>query len=250
MIPLFKSHYSIGRSILNLSLNEESSGAENSIPLLCKKSGLKDVFLVDDSMSGFLQAYLNCQELKLNLIFGLRITLCSDITKKNEESRSSNSKIVIFCKTSEGYKKLVKIFGEAAKDGFYYEPRLDLNVLKKHWDDEHLMMCIPFYDSFLFSNFLNGGNFVPNFSFCETKFFIEDNDLPFDEILRDKVDSYCKKNHKTELVKSIFYPKREDFISYLTFKCINKRATLNKPNLDHMCSEEFCLESWEEAANG
>ena len=44
-----------------------------------------------------------------------------------------------------------------------------------------------------------------------------------------------------------FYNKMEDFKAYLTFRCIGvmgKRATLNKPNLDHMCSDKFCLESW------
>ena len=247
MTPLFKSHYSIGRSILNLSILEDSDKAEDSILLMSKKAGLEEVCLVDDSMSGFLEAYMSSKEIGLKLIFGLRVTLCSDMFKKNEESRSSNSKIVIFCKNTKGYKTLVKIFGEASKDGFYYEPRIDIPKLKEHWNNRDLMICIPFYDSFLFSNFLNGGSFVPDFSFCEPKFFIEDNELPFDETLSDKVESYCKNAHDIERVKSIFYCKRLDFISYLTFKCINKRTTLNKPNLDHMCSEEFCFESWQEA---
>jgi len=40
---------------------------------------------------------------------------------------------------------------------------------------------------------------------------------------------------------------REDFKAYLTFRCINNRTTLNKPNLEHMCSTEFSFESWKEA---
>jgi len=246
MTPLFKSHYSIGRSILNLSALEDSDKAEDSILLMSKKAGLEEVCLVDDSMSGFLEAYMNSKELGLKLIFGLRVTLCSDMLKKDEDSRASNSKVVIFCKNTEGYKTLVKIFGEASKKGFYYEPRIDIPKLKEHWNNKNLMICIPFYDSFLFSNFLNGGSFVPDFGFCDPKFFIEDNELPFDEILSDKVKSYCENAHAVEKVKSIFYGKRLDFISYLTFKCINKRTTLNKPKLDHMCSEEFCFESWQE----
>jgi DNA polymerase III alpha subunit len=46
--------------------------------------------------------------------------------------------------------------------------------------------------------------------------------------------------------KSIFYKNEEDFKAYLTFKCINKRTTLSKPNIDHMCSNEFSFESWNE----
>ena len=55
-IPFFKSHYSIGKSIL--TLQEEGESIENgprSIIDLCKKNDIKDLHLVDDSMSGFLQ---------------------------------------------------------------------------------------------------------------------------------------------------------------------------------------------------
>jgi hypothetical protein len=42
MTPLFKSHYSIGRSILNLSILEDSDKAEDSILLMSKKAGLEE----------------------------------------------------------------------------------------------------------------------------------------------------------------------------------------------------------------
>ena len=62
-VPFFKSHYSIGKSIL--TLEEEGSsvkGGPQSIIDLCKENKLEDLFLVDDSMSGFLQGYLNCEK--------------------------------------------------------------------------------------------------------------------------------------------------------------------------------------------
>ena len=90
MIPLFKSHYSIGKSIL--TLEEEGSSIEDgpqSIIDLCKKNKIKDLFLVDDSMSGFLQGYLNSEKAKLNFRFGLRISVCEDLREKNEEQRKN-----------------------------------------------------------------------------------------------------------------------------------------------------------------
>ena len=84
MIPLFKSHYSIGKSIL--TLEEEGSSIEDgpqSIIDLCKKNKIKDLFLVDDSMSGFLQGYLNSEKAKLNFRFDLRISVCEDLREKN-----------------------------------------------------------------------------------------------------------------------------------------------------------------------
>ena len=40
--------------------------------------------------------------------------------------------------------------------------------------------------------------------------------------------------------------RKKDFKAYLTFRCINKRSTLDKPELEHMTSNEFCMESWKE----
>ena len=79
VIPLFKSHYSLGRSILTLDIPKEftddrSDTVFDIIDDITPE--VKDVFLVEDSMAGFLEAYTNAKELKKKLIFGLRLTFC------------------------------------------------------------------------------------------------------------------------------------------------------------------------------
>ena len=52
VLPLFKSHYSIGRSILTLHPKGSSDGVgPDSIIDICADSGLKELYLVDDSMT-------------------------------------------------------------------------------------------------------------------------------------------------------------------------------------------------------
>lgn len=248
MIPLFKSHYSLGRSIL--TLNTPDSAIENgpdSIVNLAVKNDLKEIYLVDDSISGFLEAYKNLTENEIKLIFGLRLTVCADMNEKSEEERRKSSKYNIFAKNTDGYKRLIKISTKAAREGFYYEPRIDFKNLKNLWSDEDLILCVPFYDSFLFKNTMGDSICAPEFTFTKPTFFVEDNNLPFDELIKDKVISYAESNNlDIQKTKSVFYANRKDFKAYLTFRCINNRSTLNKPNLDHMCSDEFCLESWKE----
>lgn len=247
MLPLFKSHYSIGKSIL--TLEEEGSSVEDgpqSIIDLCKKNKIKDLFLVDDSMSGFLQGYLNAEKAKLNFRFGLRISICEDLNEKNEEQRKKTSKVVIFAKNKQGYKRLIKIYTEAAQNGFYYVPRTDYNSLRRHWDDKDLYLMVPFYDSFLHLNTLHGHMCMPDFSFCDPLYAVEKNDIPFNYLIEKRVAEYCQQDKCVD-VKSVFYNNKEDFKAFLTFRCINNRSTLDKPNLDHMTSNEFCLESWKEA---
>jgi DNA polymerase-3 subunit alpha len=245
MIPLFKSHYSLGRSILTLEDKSERDEYPDSIIQIAKQNKLKEIFLVEDNMSSFLEAYTNCKNNNIKLNYGLRISVTESMNDKTDESRNKNSKIILFFKNKKGYESLTKLFSTAAKDGFYYEPRLDYSILKQNWSDD-LILAIPFYDSFIFNNTLKNSICVPQFDFTKPVIFIENNDLPFDLIIKDKMLSFAKEN-KLEIfnTKSIYYNSRKDFKTYLTFRCINNRSVLNKPEIEHMSSNEFCFESWE-----
>lgn len=243
MIPLFKSHYSLGRSILTLEDKDEMDDYPDSIIQICKRNKMKELYLVEDNMSSFLEAYSNCRKNNIKLNYGLRISVTESMSDKSEESKTKSSKIILFFKNKKGYQQLTKLYSIAAKEGFYYEPRLDYETISKNWTDD-LILCIPFYDSFIFNNTLKNSLCIPQFDFTKPIFFIEDNDLPFDSLVKEKALSFAEKNGlKIYRAQSIFYNLREDFKAYLTFRCINNRSILNKPNLDHMSSNEFCFES-------
>jgi DNA polymerase-3 subunit alpha len=243
MIPLFKSHYSLGRSILTLEDKDEKDDYPDSIIQICKENKMKELYLVEDNMSSFLEAYSNCRKNNIKLNYGLRISVTELMSDKSEESRTKSSKIILFFKNKKGYQQLTKLYSIAAKEGFYYEPRLDYETISKNWTED-LILCIPFYDSFIFNNTLKNSLCVPQFDFTKPIFFIEDNDLPFDSLIKQKALSFAEKNDlKIYKAQSIFYKERKDFKAYLTFRCINNRSVLNKPNLDHMSSNEFCFES-------
>jgi DNA polymerase-3 subunit alpha len=244
MIPLFKSHYSLGRSILTLEDKSEVDDYPDSIIQIAKENKLKELFLVEDNMSSFLEAYTNTRNNNIKLNYGLRITITESMEDKSEESRFKNSKVIIFFKNNEGYSLLTKLYSKAAKEGFYYEPRLDYKTLSDNWSDD-LLLCVPFYDSFIYNNTLKNFICVPNFSFTKPIVFIENNDLPFDFIIKNKMLNFVKENNlEVLLVKSIYYKNKKDFKSYLTFRCINNRTTLNKPEIEHMSSDSFSFEEW------
>lgn len=197
-------------------------------------------------MSGFLELYYNSKELNIKTNFGLRISLCDDFEEKNEASKRCESKFIIFLKDSSGYESLSKIFSFAAKDGFYYIPRIDFKNLEALWSDG-LILGIPFYDSYLFNNFFKMSSCVPKKLWTKPVFFWEENGLPFDKIFKKVLEKHISKNFpEAQLMrsKSIFYNKKEDFLAYLAMRCIGKKSELQKPNLDHLCSDEFCLESF------
>lgn len=246
MVPLFKSHYSIGRSILTLEKKskENKKTGPDSIIDLALENKLEEVFLVEDSISSFLEAYTNLKAEKLKLRFGLRISVCPDMMEKTEDSLNKQCKYVIFAKNNEGYKKLIDIYSTARTTGFYYEARIDFKYLNAIWKNEDLLLAIPFYDSFLFNNALTFSVCLPDFSVAKPIFFTEDNDLWFDPIVEKRVEEFAKNKYPIIKTKSIYYAKEKDFKAYLTFRCINNRSDLNKPNLGHFTSNQFSLESW------
>ena len=255
ILPLFKSHYSLGKSILTLEKprdkNSKLSCADSIFEIL-EENSMDKFILVDDNPSGYLQASVNAKKFKKTLYFGIRMTYVDNADVKDDANREGESKIVVFLKNIDGYKNLIKIWSEAANRGFYYYPRVDESILSSV-DTSNLAVMIPFYDSYLYRNNFECKLCTPGFLkyFQTVTFALEDNELPFDDALRGIVKKAAKDfNSETEETKSIYYKGREDFLAYLSFRCIDKRASLSKPNLDHMCSEEFCFEAWKEKNNG
>jgi len=251
MLPLFKSHYSIGKSILTLDdPSTHKEGGSDSIFSIAVENNLKEVVLVEDSLTGFLQAKKNAEKLNLKLIFGLRINMRENasIDPKNE-TMSSAHKIIIFAKNSDGCKILNNIYSEAFTQNHNC---VDEKMLKKHWSKDSLLLAIPFYDSFIYNNLLKFSNCTPSFKFCDPTFFVEDNSLPFDYFLATRVKEYAQnKKYKIETTKSIYYKNKSDVAALQTYKCVTSRSfgggkTLSKPNLDHFGSNEFCFQSWKE----
>lgn len=256
VIPLFKSHYSF-RSILTLEGKGETAKlateskrdpllAADSIIDIAAENDLKHVFLVEDGMSAFLEAEMNCRKAGLSLNFGLRLTQTKALSVKDDASRRTDSKIVIFARNTAGYKRLIKIFTLAATEGFYYEPRIDVGGLEKHWNEDDLLLAIPFYDSFLYYNTLTFRTIIPEFAGKPT-FLVEDNGMVFDQSIKLAIEKFDPDSeHARVQAKSIFYKTRADFRAYQTYRCIRNRSTLSKPQLDHFSSDEFCFEAWKE----
>lgn len=243
MLALFKSHFSIGKSILTLNhpSDTKEGGPDSIFSMIDGK--LDKLVLVEDSLIGFLQARKVCEELNIQLIFGLRIN-CSH--EEGESTKNCTHKIIILSKNDNGCKLLNQIYSHAFcnNDGV-----ISSDSLSSMWCEESLELCIPFYDSFIFMNKLHFCNCVPNFSFTSPTFFIEDNFLPFDFLIKKQILTYCKRyDHDWLDAKSIYYNSKSDFDAYQTYRCACskkfKQRTLNVPNFDHLASPEFCFESY------
>ena len=244
MIPIFTSHFSIGKSILTLNHpDKETSDGSDSIFSIAKESGLKNLFLVEESMTGFFEAFRISKELGIQLHFGYKFVCCN-----SDANEKSNHKLIAFAKNDDGCKALNKLYSfiNTSQKG-----AISNDDLVAQWSDE-LMLAVPFYDSFIFNNQMIMGHCIPNIAELNPVFFIEDNGLPFDHLLKKAVYRYISQrtpNYSTQLVQSIFYKHKSDCDAFQTYKILSdrkfgKQATLSCPNLNHFGSDEFCWEAY------
>lgn len=247
MLPLFKSHYSIGKSILTLDDPKKTDPTgPDSIFQIAQESNLSKILLVEDSLIGFFEAYKRSIELNIQLIFGLRLSMRNSSLAEDE---SSNHKVILFAKNNDGCKLLNKIYSKAFCE---YDGFLDYLSLKNMWDNSKLKLAIPFYDSFIHANNFSFANCLPNMAFTQPLLFQESNNVSFDFLLSKKVNEFAANNqYAIKKVKSIYYKNKSDVKSYMTYKIICNRSfgkdrNLQKPELAHFCSDEFCFESWKE----
>ena len=247
MLPLFKSHFSIGKSILTLDDPKKvTEGGSDSIFKIAKDNGLKQLILVEDTLIGFFEAYKRSKEMGIQLIFGLRLSMRNSALPEDE---GSQHKVIIFAKDDLGCKLLNKIYSKAfcMNTGF-----LDYNDLKELWSEDSLKLAIPFYDSFIYINNLSFGNAVPDISFTKPTLFFEENDLALDFILKEKVKEFSINNDiPMTKVRSIYYHKKSDVKAFMAYKIICNRTfgrdrSLEKPELPHFCSDKFSFEAWKE----
>ena len=247
MLPLFKSHFSIGKSILTLDDPKKvTEGGSDSVFKIAKDNGLKQIILVEDSLIGFFEAYKRSKEMGIQLIFGLRLSMRNSALPEDE---GSQHKVIIFAKDDIGCKLLNKIYSKAfcTNSGF-----LSYSDLKELWNEASLKLAIPFYDSFIYINNLSFGNAVPDLSFTKATLFYEDNALALDYILQEKVKEFSTNNDLSMVkVRSIYYNKKSDVKAFMAYKIICNRSfgkdrSLEKPELPHFCSDKFSFEAWKE----
>jgi len=250
MLALFKSCYSIGKSILTLDDPKKTSPeGSDSIFKIALENNLKEIVLVEDSLIGFFEAFKRSKELKLKLIFGLRLSMRNSSLPEDSDSQH---KVIIFAKNSEGCKLLNKIYSKAFCD---FSGFLNYESLKDLWNDNDVKLVIPFYDSFIHVNSLSFANAIPDLSFTKPTFFLEDNGLALDILLQEKVLEFTKNNNfETQTAKSIYYKNNEDVDAFMTYKIICNRShgkdrSLEKPELAHFCSDQFSFQSWKNKIN-
>lgn len=96
-----------------------------------KEQGSRAVAITDHgNMAGALMFYAECYRNGIKPIIGTEFYICHD--RHNKQGKADMGHLILLAKNNTGYHNLLKLNGIACKEGFYYKPRIDYEVLEQH----------------------------------------------------------------------------------------------------------------------
>ena len=99
-----------------------------------KELGMEALAITDHGvMYGTIEFYNKCKEAGIKPIIGIEAYIAPrGMTEKEGKVDADYHHLILLAQNDAGYKNLIKLTTSAHVDGFYYKPRIDLALLKKH----------------------------------------------------------------------------------------------------------------------
>jgi DNA polymerase-3 subunit alpha len=104
------------------------------MPGLIKEMGQTAVAMTDHgNMYGTIYFYKYAKAAGIKPIIGCEVyTAARTRFDKTKEFDSNNGHLILLCKNNVGYKNLIEMVSVANLEGFYYKPRVDMELLEKY----------------------------------------------------------------------------------------------------------------------
>lgn len=185
--------------------------------------GCKNYFTTQHGWTGkFLEAYDLCKQNGLKMVYGAELYMVKDRTEKD----NSNYHVILIAKNQDGFYELNSIMSESNRSGFYYKPRIDIELLKQLNPNNF------FITSACVAGFLRPGDdmkelFEAVYNHFGKNFFLEVQNHSFDiQIQHNKNMLLLKQYYDMQLIHAndshYIYPEQaQDRIKFLNGKGMN-----------------------------
>jgi DNA polymerase-3 subunit alpha len=95
-----------------------------------KEQGMSGLALTDHGvMYGAVKFYKEARDAGIKPLMGCEVYVTAD---RNDRSRAPYYHLTLIARTAEGYRNLMKLSTCGFLEGFYYKPRVDMEMLRKH----------------------------------------------------------------------------------------------------------------------
>src|ERR1035437_5853008 len=179
------------------------------------------------------------------------------VSQKGHKTRSDTDRynhLVLLCENQEGYKNLIKLVSTAYLDGFYYKPRIDLDLLNQHSKGLiGMSACLRGHipETILSDKYDDAKRLAHTYAdiFGRKNFFLEvqNHHLEQDRRLTPELN---RLSHETGLplvaTNDSHYLRREDARAHEILLCIQTGKGMSDPTRMRWGAPEFYLKSREE----
>lgn len=241
----------------HLHLHTEYSlldGACRIEPLLDKvqRLGMDSCAITDHGvMYGVVDFYKAARQRGIHPVIGCEVYVCENMEDKQAREYSH---LILLCENQEGYQNLMKLVSEAFIRGFYYKPRMDYALLKRH--SRGLIALSACLSGDIPKLLLDGREedarrmarryldiFGPDNFFIE----LQDHGLDDDKRLLPRLIRLAREMDLPMVATNdVHYLDREDADTQEILMCIQTGKTLDDPERMRMETRELFLKSGEE----
>ncbi len=221
-----------------------------------KELGMDALAITDHGvMFGVIDFYRECRKQGIKPIIGSEVyTAARSRFDKDVEKDKHMGHLVLLTKNNEGYKNLMKIVSEGYRNGFYYRPRIDKEVLREYSEGIiALSACLAGeVQARLLNNDYEGAK-AEALEMAEIfgpgNFYLELQDQGLEEEAR--ILPLMKRLHEETGIpfvatNDVHYVRREDAEAQDVLMCIQTGTTMDEDNRMRFVNDQFYLKSEDE----
>ncbi|MBP1729216.1 MAG: dnaE [Deltaproteobacteria bacterium] len=251
-------------SFVHLHLHSQYSLLDGAIRLedLVKKVGefnMPAVAVTDHGcMFGAIEFYTKCKDAGIKPIIGAELYIAPGARGQKDGGGAdgvSNFHLLLLCMNLQGYKNLSYLTSAGFKEGFYYKPRIDKEILAKHSEGLIAMSaCLKGEVAWLCGrNRMEEAaaaarwyaDIFPDRYYLE----IQENTLPEQDVVNKKLVQLSEElNLPLVATNDCHYLNKEDAKAHEVLLCIQTGKTMNDPHRMQFSASEFYVKSPEEMA--
>ena len=178
------------------------------------------------------------------------------VARQGHKSRSDGAynHLVLLCENQEGYRNLIKLVSTAYLDGFYYKPRVDLDLLAQHSKGLiALSACLKGHiaETILSDQYDEAKRLAFTYAdiFGKSNYFLEvqDHHLDQDKRLTPQVNRLSQETGLALVVTNdSHYLRRDDARAHEILLCIQTGKMMNDPNRMRWNTPDFYLKTRDE----
>ena len=219
------------------------------------EAGMPAVALTDHgNMFGAIEIYNKARAAGIKPILGMEAYVAQGSRLDRTPGRGSSNHLVLLAKNETGYRNLLKLTSAAFLEGFYYKPRVDKELLRKHSEgliclsaclkgeiNEHIVATREREAEAAAKEFLD--------IFGEGNFYLEmqDHGIPEQRIANDVVRRIGQRLGIPLVVSNdCHYLKKDDAFAHDVLLCIGTQKTFSDPDRLKYASDNFYMKTAEE----